>query len=704
MRFFGPRNNNVLHIARKTNTHLSLPEENDDHNIYIWGTPKDIKAAKEDLNKLVRMVDTEIDLAQRRVGGWAKIRAAPSDRKQIALENQLKENRERAKFRKNPEAGQSFRFVGIFWWPAKEVNPQTVLGLGFEAFDEIRTEHKVYILYDRASSTFRVLGGNRASVDIAVARIYGTFCEIASKNRRANRMILVMPPDELSVRKSVHMDKGHPFVNRQVTVKRVEGNSGIQLYLPDEAEEYPDAKFMSTWLAKKESMDHANMQYMRRVFQQGLNDVAYYRGYAKLKIYFGQLVLFGYKRSQTDSYGILELMNMMHASQTHGEVIRSLGNPDLGCLDGTVVDQLLVSLKGSSAFSPVDLNPDDDHPPEKEHEEHISATFELRLYDENGRSTEIRLEVEFNRVMNSREYKPMSTRWINISDRRESRRKGPIDIKVFDIKTTVAYHMELSTWQAIPDTDIYPIFHEFVRRLRVEDLPDTESGPPPRPGDPDTRPTIRRVSFVNLAGISVATLVQKTKYRYYIHHTKYIFELTKYESLPVETVSMMFPDGIAISYRDFVEADDVRYGGAIYNEEWDSKLKEQVGLKIGEKGAWDPELDVFFASSGNHKKINGAPGEWDPQDGFGECVGRVSNMIEFIVSAQGIAAHLESEEAEADRTRLERAAALGVQMEANWAQYMNSQSVLPSIAEDNGDDLYSNGHTNGVETDGDLLQ
>lgn len=255
-----------------------------------------------------------------RVGGtWARVNAAPSDRKQARIDRASREAAVRRRYRQSPEEGTSFNAIGVFVWPTKEVNPQTSLGMAFEALDAIRFDCEVYIIFSRKRSMFRVLGNEPRNVDAAINRIYGAFCEIASKNRKPSKRFLVHPPSMRLPGISVRVVKKHNLENRQVTIKRLPGNIGVQVFLTGNP---PSQHFLSEWQIKREAMERSNYIYLKKVIQQGLNDVYYFRGYSALKVHFGTLVLFGYKKPIGGMFGLEDFCEMMGDPQTAGEVIR----------------------------------------------------------------------------------------------------------------------------------------------------------------------------------------------------------------------------------------------------------------------------------------------------------------------------------------------------------------------------------------------
>lgn len=255
---------------------------------------------------------------------WEKIRAAPSDRMQQWIEKKLREDAKRRQFR-HPPPKEPFEFdaFGAFMWP-KETSPQDSLGKSFERLDDIRYECEVYILHKREKEKdlICVLGENPEDTQKAIDRIFGTFCEVAARNRKGVEKFLVHPPSMNLQNVSVRLIKERELQGRHVTAKVPPGSFGVRGLL---AGDISSPEFLENWRVRREKLEKANYAYIKQVAQQGLKDVFYFRGHASLKIHFGALVFFGYQ--QPPPGGLFTLENFCSmvrdpSGQTAGEVIR----------------------------------------------------------------------------------------------------------------------------------------------------------------------------------------------------------------------------------------------------------------------------------------------------------------------------------------------------------------------------------------------
>ncbi|KAF8249299.1 hypothetical protein K440DRAFT_660295 [Wilcoxina mikolae CBS 423.85] len=651
--FLGDKGKHIWHIARKTGTHISMPIDLAQPDLNLWGTPEQLQNARHDLHALLEQVQQDLDLTETRVGGWVKTRAMPSDRRQEILDRLILDAKIRKLYRRDPPEGFQFPAVGIFMWPNDGWSAQDSLGSALEMLDDIRFDQKVYILYVRKRNMLRVLGDDTKSVETAVSRIYATYCEIAAKNRMPTKMILVQPPSMHLPAKEVYSTETHDLTGRQITVRLDPENKGIQVFLYGPK---PDHKFMEAWKTKRASVDRANIEYLKKALGQGLQDVAYYRGHTRLRVYIGRMVLYGYKRMKDGIYDFESFNDMAHDHRTAGEIIKSIGSASIvsesigsGSIglrpevnDKEVADELINNCNNRpDIFPPVDANPD---VPVSQgpgiSEPLVCATFDIGLHGEKGRTKDIRLEVVFERIPGTKEYRPVHKRWLDITARgkraaeTQTQRKGPLDVKVIDLEADLAYQFEIVTWSLDREWDIYPIFHEFVRRLTVEEIPDErDPAGPPLAGQPDTRPTIQRISYMNLPGMSVQKLIQKTKWRYWMANTNYIFELTRYENLNVHEVIIRSRIGVPVTWRGLVDKDNSRWGCTLWNTDWDYKLSQQAVAEIGYRGNWEPDIEKFFESS-DVGGLDGGFGGWEDEDGFMELMGRIKEGLEIIKTAQ----------------------------------------------------------------------
>ncbi|CAZ81357.1 unnamed protein product [Tuber melanosporum] len=677
--FFGLRNNHLAYIAIKTNTHLSVPESSDDPRIGIWGTKEQVEAAKHDLNALMQHIMHELETETRRAGGnWEKVKAAPSERKQKWLDRQTHDTMLRKRYRQQPPTDKPLPFNGVFVWPTKEIDPQQPLGTSFEALDDLRYENRVYITMSRAEGIFHVAGEEEALVNAALERMFGVFCEVAGRNRKPNRKMLVHPPSPNPRGATVKLITEHGFKDRQVTIKRLKTNLGPMVRLSAIP---PKAEWLEMWKTKRAKLERANYIYLKKVVQQGLSDLLYYRGHSTMKVHFGSMMLFSYKAPECEEFELLEFCEMAKNPQAAGELIRHIGGENVAkeLIHECFVRHDLFQPTNTSDFMFRDNAYDTTipngastglHLHETNMEPVYHATLICRTYDDKKCTNDLRLDVKFEKipgvhpigVANSAGnlYKVGTRTWIQLAPGaggpiragdHSTKQKGPFDLKVMDLENDLAWQFQLLTHSLTRDIDVYPIFSEFVRKIRIEEIPDVlDPVGPPVGGAPDRRRLVPRVSYVNLPGMTVEALTLKTKYQFWIKGTTYQFDITKYEYFDTDEIRSAYPDGVQNSWNGLRTIPDTRWGASFSNPEWVTTMAHQRELGIGLRGSWNPDVSSFFKSS----KVGGfehpdftRTGAFhaDPWkgDGFKECITRIQELVRFIAD---IRTKVEKKEAE----------------------------------------------------------
>ncbi|KAH8148070.1 uncharacterized protein LAJ45_07834 [Morchella importuna] len=566
-RFFGPRGVNLRHIAQKTNTYVSMPNDGADPQVHIWGRPDQVARATRDLMLLSEHIFHQMNLdakdkkdarkkgrpGREREHDWARVRAQPSERKQRYLDQERR-----------------------------------------------REERQLdgYML--------QVLGEDPDAVDKAVARLYGAFCGAAAKGRTITDKHLLHPPSMDLQNTRVSLIRERELENCQ-TIERFWGSTGVRALLVGE---FPSWEFVEAWKTRREILEAANDRFIKKAMNEGLREVVYFRGYASLKINFGTLVLFGYKTPPPEGYSIDDFSRMVRDPMICGELIKHIGKEHIAKALITECharkDLFHHVDRGHSKFAE---NPygdlvdgqgdihdihDDLDIPDPTIEAHSSAQSTMGPSPPRSAS---RLSLSAS---------PKSANPNNIRGGVRQRRKGPVDIKVMDLESDLAWQIEFHTYEFCPDADKYPIFKDFLKKIRIEEIPD-ESDPigPPRPGSADSRRRVKRICYANLPGLVVDKIVQKTKHQYWISRTQYKFEITQYECFFPESIgpsrmslTNLYPLGIQISWKGLATDHDVRWGASLMNADWTHNLAQQSLIGLGCSGDWEPEIESFFKSSG----------------------------------------------------------------------------------------------------------
>lgn len=632
-KFYGPRDINLSYIAAKTDTYIA-PSALDIHTVEMWGPREGIEEAKEDLYKLGQFAlrSTRLGVVTAK-GKFGKTNAPPTEVQAERIAKSRSVEAKRLHYKQTPEDPTAFPVIGVFSWP-EDINPQTALGMNTEAFDSIRSDHACHIEYVRKTQSFQVYGMKTANVQEALDRIHGVLCEIATKNRclgaTATRVHMVVPPTSEQLLMGVHLDGNHNLKDRQITVKRLPENGGVQCHLTGRK---PARGALATWEKKREALLKANSAFLRKVVQRGLDDTLYCRAHVVMKVNFGTLVLFGYQRPAGNaiSHDTMYFMEMMRGKGIHAEVLRHIGSMNVA------KELISICRTRDVIFTPIHKN----SPYILGHPEMIyTATFALTLSD-SSTSTDIRLECQFGKeeiVGNKQQFRIIHWSWLSTprhghqyktshDNEGAYKRKGPLDIKVLDLAENLAWQLEISSYSRLPHADLYPIFNDFIHNVTLD-------VPLPTPADREEGP-VPLMNFVNLHGLDVESVCVKTKFQWYISTTPYIFEVTKYDFYltPRHT-----PEGVSANVKGIVP--DTRWGASLTSQEWIDKLGAQWSLPIGCRGMWKPAINAFFKPTEvggiNDPLVDGKPkmrAEW-AEDGFKEFEGRINECLGLIVKAK----------------------------------------------------------------------
>ncbi|RPA85871.1 hypothetical protein BJ508DRAFT_411842 [Ascobolus immersus RN42] len=638
--FFGPRHKNILHIAHKTGAHLSTPRDMDRSCVDIWGNQKQIADAKRDLSEFADHIMAALATKGKRPSrDFARIRAAPSARQIEHKREQIRDNKRKQKLKQEPEEPY-YNASGIFHWPSDLVEPRAALGPSCEALDHIRFDCNVHIVYKPKRSAFRIYAGDALQDDPveaerqvaeAINRIYGVYCELSSKNRYLTRVVMVDYPRPENCTTHVLFLRRHEQVGKQLSYPlfTAKGAPNVNVMVTMAGTRLPDGVYQAYAQAYPQ-LKLANQEYLRALTQRSLEHIYYYRGHCKLKVYIGHIVLYDHmKPNEDDCLPFDRFVNSTQGQQkgrsTKGELVRNLGGEDVAC---HIVNECA---KRSDVFIPLSYGDVGE-----QQSIVLSASFNIRLHCSNDRMSELRLDVNFDYDPKTGDQKVHSSTWsyTRLSEPPLNRRT-PLQANVIDLENDMGWSLELSTYKLHRDTDLYPIFSQFLRKLRFDSIQEAVPG-----GVPVKYP---RISYTPLPGMTVESLVQKTRHLYTIKNTEYIFELTKYEHIDCKHIRL--PEGVP-SYLDHINvpksAIDVRFGCAMYRTKWSTDLlAEQRSLPLGKPANWQCSVDTFFPYELGRGAKGKGKAKQEKGDGWVQFLEYVQECVNVVAAGKRAAAEAE---------------------------------------------------------------
>ncbi|KAK6353770.1 hypothetical protein TWF730_008197 [Orbilia blumenaviensis] len=632
-RIIGAERHHILAIADVTGTHIKFPQDDpQDFNhetgalanrVRIWGTTAAVDRAKVYLMYLNKHADKDVQSVTKKSTPWAKVKALPGQRHREAATKQERQREERNRYRVPSKNDEIFPYSGAFAWPQTEVNPADVLGMNYESLDPVRHDNGVYIVYSSKRQCFRVLGFNQESIDRSLDRIFVVFCEIAARNRPQIQYTLIQPPKVYCPQ--IAMDTEHGLGSVIDAYKPSFDSVGVEPRLANNGTMSGEAN----WEAKRQTLALANESYIRSALDYCLKDLNYLRMYAKLRVYFGSFILFGYRRPERVLHATDEFMEMMRARLAKGELIRHIGSTAAGNRLRDYCDAFCHRSANSESKGPAlsYANPRD---AEGAMEADYSTTMYLLVTRRPDPPFELKLEVDFRKSPNG-EYTIAARRWLRVprtetnGSRSVAKKRMPLDLKVVDLDRGVSYQFDLTLGQSFNDLDKMPILNEFVLHLELVDSSDGLN---------------KRVSYIQLPGIKVTNIITKTKYPYYFVGSHYIFEITQYEHIRASEgndrkMTVGLPSGGFPADYSHHSTTDILWGASVYNKEWDTAFAKQADLPIGYSGDWQPSVESFLGDTGKKLSDHGTKGSENtphgkkPMDGFSELL----QKIEFGVQA-----------------------------------------------------------------------
>ncbi|KAK6335260.1 hypothetical protein TWF718_010694 [Orbilia javanica] len=626
-RIIGAERHHILAIADVTGTHIKFPQDDPQdlnrdtgalsNRVRIWGAHSAVEKAKVYLMYLNKHADKDFQSATKKTLGWAKVKALPGQRHRDAATKQEKQQQEKNRYRLPPKADETFPFTGAFAWPQTEVNPGEVLGMNYESLDPVRHDNGVYIIYSYKRHHFRVLGYSQESIDKALDRIYVVFCEIAARNRPQIQYTLIQPPRFYCPQ--VSMDSEHGLGSVIEAFKPSNDAVGVEPRLADDG----TLDHEPNWEAKRQTLSLANDSYIKAALDNCLKDLNYMRMYAKLRIYFGSMIVFGYKRPKYTLHTAEEIQRMMQERVAKCEVIRHIGSTAAGHRLRDYCDSYCHS-SASSGPNGVVLSPANPKDADGIMEPEYSTSMYLLVNRRPDPIFELKLEVDFRKSPTG-DYIVTARRWHRVprtetnGSNSFSKKRMPLDLKVVNLDMGVAYQFDLTLGQPFVDFDKMPILNEFVLHLELVDSKHGKN---------------KRVSYIELPGIKVTNIITKTRYPYYFVGSHYVFEITQYEHIRANDggdrkMAANLPSGGFPASYSHHSTTDILWGASVYNKEWDTAFAKQADLPIGHAGDWQPNVESFLGDTG--KKIfkhgseaNGSDSDGKKSvDGFSELLQKI---------------------------------------------------------------------------------
>lgn len=267
----------------------------------IWGAKTAARATKQAIFDWV-----QCEAPSKRAQGVAKfMKTASMLPKQRALEEK-RWAREvtRHRYRQFPPYGSVFGAIGTLHWPLSVYRPEEALGNSFEALDPIRMDCESYIVFNKDSSTFQVMG-DAEHVKQAVIRIRQVCFQVAARQAVSARRYLLHANQDDSLPSHVILVPYKRPTDIAKTLPRREGRSphGVSV-------------------AEASSGDEARkaVRITKKCLLATIAKLYYYRGHLELRVRLGTFLVTQYRAPTNGQYDTTEFQQMLGKSQFVGEV------------------------------------------------------------------------------------------------------------------------------------------------------------------------------------------------------------------------------------------------------------------------------------------------------------------------------------------------------------------------------------------------
>lgn len=295
--------NQVDAIAAKYKTFIFSQHRRGDGKVIkfdIWGAKTDAKAAKQAIHDWIQR-----EAPSKREKGTQKFMKTGS---MIPKQRAMEEKRwalevTRHRYRQFPPYGSVFGAIGTFHWPLSAYRPEEALGNSFEVLDPIRMDCESYIVFNKDSSAFQVMGDSD-NVKQAVLRIRQVCFQVAARQAVSTRKYLI------------HSGEGEDIPSHVVLVP-YKRPTDVAKTLSLRERRSPQGVRVTAAISGAQSKK--SVRITKRCLLATIAKLRYYRGYLELRVRLGTFLVTQYRASASGQYETAEFQKMLQQSQFVGE-------------------------------------------------------------------------------------------------------------------------------------------------------------------------------------------------------------------------------------------------------------------------------------------------------------------------------------------------------------------------------------------------
>ncbi|KAF7191296.1 hypothetical protein HII31_07319 [Pseudocercospora fuligena] len=558
----------------------------------IWGEDADVTATK---NALLFRIDELMSQKGRSAGSFAKVVSLTPVLRQ-RYEDRWAREIKKSRFRQSPPQVMAFSAIGSFHWPLREYKPEEVLGLNFEAFDDIRMDTSCYIVFAPELSVFQVMGDEK-KVKRALERLRKSCFQLTARSINPARTYLVRWLHGANIPTHVYLEP-YPLPAVLTSSDAVDETPSMS----------PRAEGLEESMHKIELNRHLskmNTERVRVTLGNALRKIHFYQGHITIRVRLGTFLLSSYRmpegavdeNPQDVLYELKEYEDMTKESQFYGRVTEEICDATAEANVHEVLIQAsdLLIPHGAMTTSLRDVKPV------------FAATF---VFDDANGALQLHMtwhELEEKKA-DGPEYLLEQAKWTRL-DRDTNRPTPLLDMSLTDLHTGSAWQFEIAASRSVEEYKVPQNLRDFAARVTIDPIQAVKQSA--------DKSFVRYNPFMRLRSFR-----QEVSFRYNILNSDYTLELKRFQDRIFSTQQTLVEKPKVTVY-------EPRWGVNVFRTDWDTAFSKNERLPIGEVADWDDTFEVVFPS-------DIGPDVEDDGDGFEQLLGKLDGIAALVRGSHAI--------------------------------------------------------------------
>ncbi|KAK4958606.1 hypothetical protein LTR66_013166 [Elasticomyces elasticus] len=534
-------------IARATSTHITieLKAVGTGRMLLIWGNKAQADSAKAQLTAWTNML---VAKTTPKTSTWAEVRSLTPEQR-TRWERKFDENERKERYKQRPREGLLFNCIAFFRWPVEDFSPEEILGNSLEAFDPFRTGLSVYIVYDKARSSIKVMGNKEENVKKALVSVRTTCFQVTARQRQPLRLYCL---------------RGATFTRVHIIDHALPTNvSGAVAWGKPPMAKTPRG-IGALEISSKEEMSRLNRLHIKNCIMHVLRATKYYRGNIEMRVRLGVFTVQSYRKTATGTYLWTEFEDMIKESQFQGSVTQELGNPTLEASALARIqtkEGIFFPLDGMTAKL-VDVTP------------FFSATFIIMAEPSPGMGNDAglyRFEIAFQQ--SDKEFETTSRKWSRC-EKYSNEPTALLDVSSINLADGHAWHLGMLASQSVEKDRVPAAFVAFADGVGINKKAF-------RAGES---------TFINYprGSVGLKKWTQKTSWAFRIGQSDYRVEVTKFQETVFPSWQSQFEN------QTQTLAQEPRWSVSVHLPKWDVTSDQNRKLGIGQGTEWTADFPTWF--------------------------------------------------------------------------------------------------------------